>query len=69
MALIPARHAVFGVCLVPLSRILLHPTEWLPVDEPETEPAPTEWRTPTPADAVGAEPSGDGGAITDSEEN
>lgn len=34
MALVRARHAVFGVCLIPATRLALHPDEWTAVDAP-----------------------------------
>ena len=54
MALIRARHAIFGVCRVGEAKVRLHPDEWTPLeplpplpaqeeepaDEPDTETAP-----------------------------
>lgn len=35
MALIPAHHEVFGTCMVPESKVALHPDEWSVYDPAE----------------------------------
>lgn len=57
MALIRARHAVYGVCLIPEGKAALHPDDWTPVEPPPARPRPRRTQT-RPAAGEASEPSG-----------
>ncbi len=64
MALIEARHPVYGVCLIPETRLALHP-EWERVEAPKA----AKRRTTKTRPSKGAqEPTGDGGNTTENKE-
>lgn len=53
MPLIRAKHDVFGECLVPDSRVRLHPDEWTPFDPAEhTAPEVVEYLDEAPPTEV-----------------
>lgn len=57
MALIRAHHAVFGVCMVPDTRVALHPQDWTPIDGDPAQPHAPDFAT---AGEVPQTPAADG---------